>query len=256
MPKIAQGTAAGHLLECTASVTGGCFGWPGKKDVPDLARNGFPFADVTASGAIVIGKTPDTGGRLDVMTCTEQLIYEIHDPTAYITPDCVLDISGIALTQETSDRVRVAGARARPGTPTYKVNVGYADGYIGEGEVSYGGIDAVARAKWAAEIVKERLKSQGFVYDDFRVDLIGMSSLHDQADIRPEPYEVRLRLAGRTRERKAAHAIGFEVRAMHMHGPGGAGGACEPRGGDGLAAKPGLVPKNRVNAPVVVEGSL
>jgi len=98
LPRIAQGTAAGHLLECTASVTGGCFGWPGKKDVPDLARNGFPFADVKADGSIVIGKTPGSGGRLDVMTCTEQLIYEIHDPTAYITPDCVLDITGIALT--------------------------------------------------------------------------------------------------------------------------------------------------------------
>jgi hypothetical protein len=190
------------------------------------------------------------------MTCTEQLIYEIHDPTAYITPDCVLDISGIALTQDAADRVRVEGARARPRTPTYKVNVGYADGYIGEGEVSYGGIDAVARAKWAAEIVKERLKLQGFVYDDFRVDLIGMSSLHDQVDIRPEPYEVRLRMAGRTRERKAAHAIGFEVRAMHMHGPGGAGGACEPRVRDVLAVKSVLLPKNLVNAQVVVEGSL
>ncbi len=256
LPKIAQGTAAGHLLECTASVTGGCFGWPGKKDVPDLARNGFPFADVKADGSIVIGKTPDTGGRLDVMTCTEQLIYEIHDPTAYITPDCVLDITGIALRQEAADRVRVEGARARPATETYKVNVGYADGYIGEGEVSYGGIDAIARAKWAAEIVKQRLKLQGFVYDDFRVDLIGMSSLHGEVDERPEPYEVRLRMAGRTRERKAAHAIGFEVRAMHMHGPGGAGGAIEPRVRDVLAVKSVLLPKNQVNAQVVVEGSL
>ncbi len=155
-----------------------------------------------------------------------------------------------------ADRVRVAGAKARPRTATYKVNVGYADGYIGEGEVSYGGIDAVARAKWAAEIVKERLKLQGFVYDDFRVDLIGMSSLHDQVDIRPEPYEVRLRMAGRTRERRAAHAIGFEVRAMHMHGPGGAGGACEPRVRDVLAVKSVLLPKNLVNAQVVVEGAL
>ena len=129
LPKIAQGTAAGHLLECTASVTGGCFGWPGKKDVPDLARNGFPFADVKADGSIVIGKTPGSGGRLDVMTCTEQLIYEIHDPTAYITPDCVLDISTIGLSQEASDRVRLTNATARSATPTYKVNVGYADGY-------------------------------------------------------------------------------------------------------------------------------
>jgi hypothetical protein len=256
LPKIAQGTAAGHLLECTASVTGGCFGWPSKKEVPDLARNGYPFADVKADGSIVIGKTPDTGGRLDVMTCTEQLIYEIHDPTAYITPDCTLDITGIVLTQERADRVRVEGARAQPRTETYKVNVGYADGYIGEGEVSYGGIDAVARAKWAAEIVKERLKLQGWVYDDFRVDLIGMSSLHDQMEIRPEPYEVRLRLAGRTHERKAAHAIGFEVRAMHMHGPGGAGGACEPRVRDVLAVKSVLLPRNLVNSQVIVEGAL
>ena len=255
LPKIAQGTAAGHLLECTASVTGGCFGWPGKKDVPDLARNGFPFADVKADGSIVIGKTPGSGGRLDVMTCTEQLIYEIHDPTAYITPDCVLDITGIALTQEAPDRMRVTHAKARPATPTYKVNVGYADGYIGEGEVSYGGIDAVARAKWAAEIVKERLKLQGFAYDDFRVDLIGMSSLHDQVAIRPEPYEVRLRMAGRTSDRKAAHAIGFEVRALHMHGPGGAGGACEPRVRDVLAVKSVLLPKSMVNAQVIVEGT-
>ncbi len=256
LPKLAQGTAAGHLLECTASVTGGCFGWPGKKEVPDLANNGYPFADVKADGSIAVGKTPNTGGRLDVMTCTEQLIYEIHDPTAYITPDCVLDISGIALTQESGDRVRLEGAKARPRTDTYKVNVGYADGYIGEGEVSYGGIDAVARAKWAAQIVKDRLKKQGFVYDDFCVDLIGMSSLHDQVDIRPEPYEVRLRLAGRTRDRKAAHAIGFEVRAMHMHGPGGAGGACEPRVRDVLAVKSVLLRRNLVNSQVVLEGTL
>src|SRR6202043_2046149 len=164
LSKIAQGTAAGHLLECTASVTGSCFRWPGKKAVPELARNGFPFADVNADGAIVIGKTPDTGGRLDVMTCTEQLIYEIHDPTAYITPDCVLDMTGIALTQEAADRVRVSNARARPATATYKVNVGYADGYIGEGEVSYGGIDAVARATWAPGNGTERLRRIGFAF--------------------------------------------------------------------------------------------
>ena len=168
----------------------------------------------------------------------------------------MLDISGIALTQEAADRVRVSDARARPATPTYKVNVGYADGYIGEGEVSYGGIDAVARAKWAAEIVKERLRLQGFTYDDFRVDLIGMSSLHGEADIRPEPYEVRLRMAGRTSNRKAAHAIGFEVRALHMHGPGGAGGACEPRVRDVLAVKSVLLPKQMVNPQVIVEGAL
>jgi len=152
--------------------------------------------------------------------------------------------------------VRVTGARAQAATPTYKVNIGYTDGYIGEGEVSYGGIDAIARAKWAAEIVNERLKRQGFKYEDFRIDLIGMSSLHGQPDIRTEPYEVRLRLAGRTPDRKAAHAIGFETRATHMHGPGGAGGACEPRVKDVLAVKSVLLPRHLVKSEVVVEGKV
>ncbi len=252
--KLAQGTAAGHLLECTASVTGGCFGWPGVKDVPDLANNGYPFADVTPDGGIVISKTPGSGGLLNVMTCTEQLIYEMHDPRAYITPDCVLDITELKFTQETSDRVRVEQARARPRTDTLKVTVGYADGYIGEGEVSYGGIGAVARAKWAAEIIQERLRCRGFKYEDFRVDLIGMTSLHGDNGSRPEPYEVRLRLAGRAQDRKAAHAVGFETRAMHMHGPGGSGGACEPRVKDVLAVKSVLLPRHFVKTEIIVEG--
>lgn len=256
LPMIAQGTAAGHLLECSAQLTGGCFGWPGKKDVPDLANVGYPFADVKRDGTVSVGKTPGSGGRVDVMTCTEQQIYEIHDPTAYYTPDCVLDITGIRLIQEAKDRVRLEGARARPRTDTYKVTIGYSDGYIGEGEVSYGGIDAVPRAKWAAEVVKERLRLRGFAYDDFRVDLIGISSLHGDTGDRPEPYEVRLRMAGRTPDRRAAQAIGFEVRAMHINGPGGAGGGCEPRVRDVLAVKSVLLPRQLVKTSVVVEGAL
>lgn len=253
--RLAQGTAAGHLLECTASVTGGCFGWPGPKDVPDLANNGYPFADVTADGVVVLGKTPGTGGRLDVMTCTEQLLYEMHDPAAYITPDCVLDISDVRLEQQEPDRVRLTGTRARPRTPSYKVTIGHHEGWIGEGEVSYGGIGAVARARWAAEIVRERLRMQGFTYEDFRVDLIGISSLHGEAEPRPEPYEVRLRMAGRAPDRRAAHAIGFEVRAMHMHGPGGAGGACEPRVREVLTVKSALLPRELVRPEIVLEGA-
>lgn len=257
LPRVAAGTVAGHLLECTAAVTGGCFGWPGRKWVPDLADNGYPFVDAGADGAMVLGKTPGTGGRLDAMTCTEQLIYEIHDPSAYVTPDCVLDITGVRFTEEAPDRVRVEGAAARPATDTYKVTVGYDDGYIGEGEVSFGGIDAVARARWAAEVVQERLRRRGLAFEDFRVDLIGLSSLHGEPPgaPRPEPYEVRLRLAGRTRDRAAAHAIGFETRAMHMHGPGGAGGACEPRVRDVLAVRSVLLPRNLVNPQVAVEGA-
>ena len=185
----------------------------------------------------------------------EQLLYEMHDPTRYVTPDCVLDVSDVSFEEAGKDRVRVLGPRAYPRTPTYKVVVGYHDGWIGEGEVGYAGPNALARAQLSERTVRERLERRGLTYPEIRVDYIGMSSLHDRVDIRPEPYEVRLRMAGRTRERKAAHAIGFEVRAMHMHGPGGAGGACEPRVRDVLAVKSVLLPKNLVNAQVVVEGS-
>jgi len=255
-PKLAQGTTAGHLLECSAQLTGGCFADPGMKDVPGLAELGYPIAEIDADGGLVVTKLEDTGGRIDVATCSEQILYEMHDPSAYITPDCVLDITDLTLTDEAPHRVRVAGARARPRTDSYKVTVGYFDGYIGEGQVSYAGINAVARAELAAEVVKERLRLRGFHYPEMRVDLIGMSSLHGMKDDRPEPYEVRLRIAARTDDRKAAEAVGFEVRAMHVNGPAGGGGGSDPSVREILAVQSLLLDRKLVEPEVFVEGEL
>jgi hypothetical protein len=252
-PLIAAGTAAGHLLECCAQVSGGCFADPGKKEVHDLARLGFPFADIRADGSFWVSKLEDSGGRVDLATCKEQLIYELHDPAEYITPDCVLDVREVEFSQSGPNRVKVSGAKARPRTATYKVTVGYHDGYIGEGQISYAGINAVAKAKWSAEIVQQRLKHRGFSYPEVRVDLIGMSSLHGRADERPEPYEVRLRIAARTTDRKAAEAIGFEVRALHVNGPGGGGGGSDPVVREVLAVQSVLIPRALVDRQVVVE---
>jgi hypothetical protein len=252
-PRMAAGTAAGHLLECAAQVSGGCFGDPGKKDVPDLARLGFPFADVTADGGFWISKVEGTGGRVDLATCKEQLLYELHDPAAYITPDCVLDVTDLELAQDGRDRVRIWGAKARPRTPTYKVTVGYDDGFIGEGQISYAGIHAVEKAKWAAEVVQQRLADRGLKYSEVRVDLIGMSSLHGQPEARPEPYEVRLRLAMRTTDRKAAEAVGFEVRALHVTGPGSGAGGSDPIVREILAVQSVLLPRELVDPQVVVK---
>ena len=180
---------------------------------------------MTAEGAVRIGKVEGSGGRLDAMTCTEQLLYEIGDPACYITPDCVLDVTELSFAEEAADRVRVEGARARPRTPTHKVSVGYFDGYIGEGQISYGGPGAVARARLAGEVVEERLRLCGFAFDELRVELIGIDSLHGPAPDRPEPYEVRLRVAGRTAERKSAEAIGWEVETLYTNGPQGGAGA-------------------------------
>lgn len=251
-PLIAAGTAAGHLLECCAQVSGGCFADPGKKDVHDLARLGFPFADMTADGAFCISKLEGSGGRVDLATCKEQLIYELHNPAEYTTPDCVLDVTNLEMAQAGKDRVRVEGAKARPRTPTYKVTVGYDDGFIGEGQISYAGIHAVEKAKWSAEIVQQRLKDRGFTYSEVRVDLIGMSSLHGLPESRPAPYEVRLRLAMRTTDRKAAEAVGFETRALHVNGPGGGGGGSDPVVREILAVQSVLLPRSLVDPQVTV----
>ena len=251
-PRIASATAAGHLLECCAQVSGGCFADPGRKDVPDLARLGFPYADVASDGTFWIGKLADAGGRVDLATCKEQLLYELHDPAEYITPDCVLDITDLELDQAGRDRVSFRGARARPRTPTYKVTVGYHDGFIGEGQISYAGPNAVAKARWAAEIVRQRLGERDFSYAETRVDLIGMSSVHGMAESRPEPYEVRLRLACRTTDRKAAEAVGFEVRALHVNGPAGGGGGSDPVVREVLAVQSVLIPRALVDPHVRV----
>ena len=249
--RLAQATAAGHLLECGGQVTGGYFADPGVKDVPGLARLGFPFADVTAGGEVTIGKCDGSGGRIDPATCTEQLLYEVDDPAAYVTPDCVLDVTGIAFRAVGPDRVAVSGARAHPRTGTYKVSIGYFDGYLGDGQLSYGGPNAVARARLAGEIVAERLRLRGFAYDALDSRLIGIDSLHGPGANRPEPYEVRLRVTGRTEDRKAAEAVGFEVAALYTNGPaGGAGDAASVR--EILAVQSVLLPRHLVTPRVEV----
>lgn len=254
-PRLAAGTLAGHMMECAAQMTGGCFADPGKKDVPGMATIGFPFADVGADGSIVFGKVDGSGGRIDRMTCKEQVLYEMHDPSSYITPDCILDVTEVEFEEVGKDRVRATGAKARPRTPTYKVVVGYHDGWIGEGEVGYAGPNALARARLSEQVVRERLRRRGFTYPEIRVDYIGMSSLHGMGEGRPEPYEVRLRIAARSPDRKAAQAVGFEVRTLHVNGPAGGGGGTNALR-EVLGVKSLLLPRELVKPQVVLEGKL
>jgi len=134
--RIGKATVVGHLLECSGQLTGGYFADPGYKDVPNLARLGFPWADVAQDGSAVLGKVDGSGGELSVRTCTEQLLYEVHDPSAYIQPDVVADFSTVGFTREGPDRVRVTGGTGRARTGTLKVTIGYHDGFIGEGQIS------------------------------------------------------------------------------------------------------------------------
>ena len=254
-PKLAAGTLAGHMMECAAQLTGGCFIDPGRKDAEDAVNIGFPYADVTREGSLTLGKLEDSGGRLDAQTCTEQVLYEMHDPASYITPDCVLDVTDVEFAAEGKHRVRATGAKARARTPSYKVVIGYHDGYIGEGEVGYAGPNALARARLAEHIVRERLKLRGFTYPEIRVDYIGMSSLHGMGESRPEPYEVRLRIAARSPDRKAAQAVGFEMRTLHVNGPSGGGGGTNALR-EVMGIKSVLLPREWVSPRVSVEGTL
>ncbi len=252
--KLAIGTVAGHLLECSVQVTGGYFADPGKKDVPDLANLPYPLADIRRDGAVTIGKPAGTGGLVNRMTCTEQIMYEIHDPRRYITPDCVVDLTELDFTDYGNDRVGVTGAIGRPRTDSFKTVIGYHDGYIGVGEVAYAGINAEARARLAAETVLQRFRAEGGVCTEMQVDLIGISALHGDpgGEARPHPYEVRLRVAGRCPDKRSADLLGDHVRQMNMQGPAAAGGPINFGAKEIIAVNSVLIPRAWVRPEILI----
>lgn len=230
---LGQGTVIGHLLECAGQLTGGYFAdpgtsipgmdVPGRKDVPDMAHLGHPFADVSADGTAIFGKVVGTGGVLSLATAKEQLLYEVMDPSRYITPDVIADFTQVRLTQTGPDRVQASGGRGQARPDTLKVSVGYEAGFIGEGEISYAGSNALGRAKLAGTIIKERLQDR---FADLRVDYIGSTSVHRTSFGHfPDPYEIRLRVAGKAATAQQAALVGEEVEALYTNGPAGGGGA-------------------------------
>lgn len=224
---LGQGTVAGHLLECAGQITGGYFADPPYKDVADLARLGFPIGEVGEDGSLVVTKVAGSGGAVTARTCKEQLLYEVHDPARYLQPDVVADFSDVTVEEIGPDRVRVSGGRGSKRTDTLKVSVGYIDSYIGEGQISYAGPGALARGRLALEIVRERLKLTGVAASELRFDLIGVDALHgSEVSARAnEPYEVRVRVTGRTENLPEAVRIGNEVETLYTNGPAAGGGA-------------------------------
>jgi hypothetical protein len=173
----------------------------------------------------VFGKPPRTGGRISLKTAKEQLLYEVLDPRAYLTPDSCADFTPVELRELAEDRVEISGASGRARPATLKVSVGYRAGFIGEGEITYAGPNAMARGTLAGEIVRERLKGEAI--EEIRVDLIGVDSAHGRGGggNQPPPHEVRLRVAGRARDEAVAARIGEEVEALYCNGPAAGGGA-------------------------------
>lgn len=224
--RMAAGTVVGHLLECAAQVTGGYFADPGVKEVPNLAYVGFPLAEVEADGSAVITKLAEAGGRVDHMTVREQLLYEVHDPTAYLTPDVIADFTTVVPRGESNDRVRVTDTRGRSRPDQLKVTVAFDGGLLAEAEVSYAGLGAVGRAQLAAEIIAERMPAVHGLNGELRCDLIGVSALHGTAQV-PYPetaQDVRLRCALRADSHEQAELLLWEVEALLCCGPAGGGG--------------------------------
>lgn len=248
---LGQGTVVGHLLECAGQLTGGYFADPGRKDVPGLAHLGFPLAEVSSDGSAVFSKVEGSGGLLNRATCTEQLLYEIQDPAAYYTPDVIADFSQVSIEEAGRDRVRVTGAAGRMRPATLKVSIGYHDGFFGEGQISYAGPNALARAELAREILAERLAGAGFA--DLHFDFIGLNSIHGprlslQGAV---PYEVRLRAAGRAESHAAAARLVREVEALYTNGPTGGGGASGSTK-EMIAIASALVPRSCVSPRVEI----
>ncbi|MEO1688701.1 MAG: acyclic terpene utilization AtuA family protein, partial [Pseudomonadota bacterium] len=253
LDRLAAGTLVGHLLECGGQVTGAYFADPGFKDVPDLARVGFPLAEVAEDGTAVIAKAAGTGGCVTPATVTEQILYEMHDPAAYLVPDVTLDVTEVRLTQEGPDRVRVEGARGHAPPETLKATICVEGGWLGEGEMTYAGPNAYARARLAAEVVEGRLRMLG-VQHRARFDLIGAGASHDRGDLArtharglPVDGEYRMRAALMAPEKAPAQTLVDEVMSLYCSGPAAGGGfrsAVTPQ----VATASVLIPREAVSA--------
>lgn len=225
---LARGTMAGHLLECAGQITGGYFYDGIKKNVPDLYNLGFPIAIIDNDGAIEITKTDTSGGVVNAMTCKEQCLYEIQDPENYYTPDCIANIKDIRVDEVGPNRVKISNIYGKAPNGKYKVSIAYRDGYIGEGQISYGGYQAIARAQMAEEILTKRFELTAMNLNETRFDYIGINSLYRNTfDSHSTPNEVRLRVAGRTTDKNVAQRVGQEVEALYTNGPFGGGGVSQ-----------------------------
>ena len=251
--QLAAGTVAGHILECGAQCTGGNYTrWD---QVENMTGLGYPIAEVSENGEIVITKHEGTGGLVTVDTVSEQLLYEMGDPHGYITPDCIADFSSIRLEQQAKDRVRVHGIEGRECTPTYKVSISYLNGYKATGQLVVSGPDAYAKAQKCAEILWGRLKLAGFTYENTLTEYLGVGVCHEGIVAeQTDPPEVVLRVGVKDQDRARVDRFGKEIAPLVTSGPPGvtgfAGGRPKPQ--EIVAYWPALIKKENVAVAVKV----
>jgi len=221
---LGRGILVGHLLECAGQLSGGYFADPPYKEVPDLAHLGFPYAEVGRGGLAEFSKLEGTGGQISVATCKEQLLYEVHNPRRYLTPDVTADFSDVEFRPVMADRVAAWGATGTARPATLKVSLGCLDGYIGDAQISYAGAGAEERGRLAIKVVREQLRLQHCEIDELRCDLIGINSVGPVRRRACEAPEVRVRIAVRTQRMEDADLLVDTVEALYTNGPAAGGG--------------------------------
>lgn len=253
---LAAGTIAGHVIECGAQATGGnCLDdW---ESIPDMDDIGYPIVEVSADGSFVVTKHPGTGGRVSVGTVTEQLIYEIGDPTAYITADVISDFTSIKLAADGSERVRISGARGRAPTGKLKVSIAYRDGFKAVSTLVYAWPDARVKAEAAAAIVRARLDRLGLRFAHVHSEVIGAGATHGALagpDAGQDAPEVQLRIGVRDASRQNVERFTREMAPLVLNGPPGATGyfGARARVEEILGYWPALVPASVVSPRVEV----
>lgn len=251
--KLAAGTIAGHIIECGAQASGGnCqYEW---QSIPDLTNVGFPIAEASPDGSFVITKHENTGGRVNIPSVKEQLVYEMGDPHEYITPDCVADFTTIQLGDDGENRVRVFGIKGRPATDSLKVSISYSAGYKAVGTLVYSWPDAYEKARAADKILRSRLERLDLHFEQMLTEFVGVSAAHGVLAGEPSADipEVQLRIGVRSSDRSAVEQFTKQIAPLILTGPPGVTGFAggRPKVEEIVAYWPALIPKEEIQ-PVV-----
>ncbi|HZO51128.1 MAG TPA: acyclic terpene utilization AtuA family protein [Bryobacteraceae bacterium] len=222
--RLAAGVTAGHIIECGAQVTGGNYGgaW---QEIEDLDEIGYPIAEMELSGEFVITKHKGSGGRVTAQGVKEQLLYEVGDPRAYITPDCIADFTSLNLADCGPDRVHITGAHGRSRPEQLKVSINYAAGWKATGTLVYSAPNALEKARTSDRIVRKRLARLGLAFDEIRTEYFGVNACHgENAPPMTEAAEVQLRIGVRGQHRNAVERFTQEMIPLVLSGPPGATG--------------------------------
>lgn len=251
--RVSAGTIAGHIIECGAQSSGGnCqYDW---QNIPDMANIGFPIVEASPNGRFVVTKHAGTGGRVNIQSVKEQLLYEMGDPKAYITPDVVADFSSIHLEDAGKDRVKVFGIKGNPKTEFYKVSIAYSDGWKSVGTLVYSWPDAYEKAKAADKILRERLDNLGLKFDVVLTEFVGVNATHGHLSGEPSSDipEVQLRIGVRGQNKADIERFTKEIAPLILTGPPGVTGFAggRPKVEEIMAYFPALIPKSLIEPKV------